>query len=211
MKILWKLRPHLVLLFTIIIVLPWIIALWNRGGWPFVREVIVVNNLMRFTGAGEGAQLGHQHGPIYYFSSFPGDFLPWTLIFIPAFISSIRKFKEDTYINWFIGPFILLLIASTKRGIYLAPLYPAVASMTAVWLNKAQRVKWEDILVKITWGIAVLGSFAPFVWIFLGQPVLGLVMGILAVFGLIIITRGGVKGREAVSLAMVVCIALMPS
>jgi len=208
LKILWKLGPNLIVPFAVLIVLPWVFALWSRGGWPFVREVIVVNNLMRFTGAAEAARLGHQQGPFYYLSSFPSGFLPWTLILIPAFISSVRKFREDPYINWIIGPFILLTAASTKRDIYLAPLFPAMAGMTAVWLNTAVRAKWEVWTVRITWGIAVLGAIAPFVWIFLGQPVLGLAMGIVSVFGLLAITRGGIRGREAVSLALTVCIVL---
>ncbi len=207
-KILWRIRPFLIITCMIVIILPWVIALWNRGGWPFVREIIVVNNLMRFTGAVEGAALGHQHGPFYYLGSFPGYILPWTLIFIPAIISSFRKFKDDPYISWFIGPFILLTISSTKRGIYLTPMFPAIASMIAVWLGKSPRMKWENILVKITWGIAIVGSIVPFAGIFLGQPILGISMGILAVSGLAALTRGKVKEREAVSLVLVVCLAL---
>jgi 4-amino-4-deoxy-L-arabinose transferase-like glycosyltransferase len=137
-----------------------------------VREVLVVNNLMRFTGAAEGAALGHQHGPLYYIQGFPGDILPWTLIFIPAFISSIRRFKDDPYISWFIAPFVMLSIASTKRGIYLAPLYPAMACMIAAWLSNAKMARWEDILYKITWE----PPFSPHhtvCRIFLGHPILG--------------------------------------
>ena len=57
-RVAWRIKPHVVIVCMVAVVLPWILALWNRGGWPFVREVIVVNNLMRFTGAAEGAALG---------------------------------------------------------------------------------------------------------------------------------------------------------
>ncbi len=206
--IVWRIRPFLVVASMLIAVLPWIIALWNRGGWPFMREVLVVNNLMRFTGAPEGAALGHQNGPLYYVEHFPGNFLPWTLIFIPAFVAAIRKFKDDPYISWFIGPFILLSLASTKRGLYLVPLYPAAACMTASWLEKARRLKWEDILVKITWAASIAGCIAPFAGIYFGEPLLGIGMGMLAVFSLVLITRGGVKQSEATSLVITVCIAM---
>jgi 4-amino-4-deoxy-L-arabinose transferase-like glycosyltransferase len=206
--ILWRIRPFLVIAFMLVAVLPWITALWNRGGWPFMREVLVVNNLMRFTGAPEGAALGHQNGPLYYVEHFPGNFLPWTLIFIPALIASIRKIKDDPYISWFMGPFILLSFASTKRGLYLVPLYPAAACMTAIWLEKASRMKWEDIPVKITWAVSIAGCFAPFAGIFLGMPALGAAAGAFAVSSLVLITRGGVKQRESVSLVMIVCIAV---
>ncbi len=203
-----RIRPFVVLAFILIAVLPWIVALWNRGGWSFIREVIVVNNLMRFTGAPEGAALGHQNGPLYYLEHFPGNFLPWTLIFIPAFIASIRKFKDDPYICWFIAPFILLSIASTKRGLYLVPLYPAAACMTTDWIVNAHRMKWEELIIKITRAVCIAGCLAPFAGAFLGMPVLGIAFGVLAVFSLVLITRTTVKQQEAVSLVMMVCIAM---
>ena len=208
LRIAWRIRPFLVIAFILLAVLPWVIALWHRGGWPFIRTAIVVNNLMRFTGSPEGAALGHQNGIFFYLEYFPRGILPWTLIFIPAFIASLRRFRDDPYISWFIGPFILLSFASTKRGIYLAPLYPAVACMMASWLANASRVKWEDILVKITWAVAIVGCFAPFAGIFLGVPILGVVMGVISVGSLVLITRGGVKQREAISLVMIICIAM---
>jgi 4-amino-4-deoxy-L-arabinose transferase-like glycosyltransferase len=203
----WRLRPVVVLACMLLPILPWIIALWHRGGWPFIREVIVVNNLMRFTGAPEGAALGHQNGLLDYVGHFPGNFLPWTLIFIPAFIASIRKFKDDPYISWFIGPFILLSLASTKRGLYLVPLYPAAACMTANWLENAHRMKWEDIFLKMSWVVAIAGCLAPFAGIFLGMPALGIGLGLLA-SSLALITIGSMKPYKGLSLVMVTIIAI---
>jgi 4-amino-4-deoxy-L-arabinose transferase-like glycosyltransferase len=65
LSIIKKIRPLWILAMMLIPVLPWILALYERGGLPFLREVIVVNNLMRFTGAPNGAALGHMHGPLY--------------------------------------------------------------------------------------------------------------------------------------------------
>jgi hypothetical protein len=64
------------------------------------------------------------------------------------------------------------------------------------------------MLVKVTWAAAIVGCLAPFVGIFLGAPVLGVAMGVISVGSLVLITRGGVKQPEAVSLVMVVCIAV---
>jgi 4-amino-4-deoxy-L-arabinose transferase-like glycosyltransferase len=207
-KLLWKTKPYLIIFFAALPVATWIAALYSRGGWPFVREVLVVNNLMRFTGAAEAAALGHQHGPLYYFQGLPGDILPWTLLFIPAIIASVRKFKNDHYISWFIAPFIILTIASTKRGIYLAPLYPAMACMIAVWLSNASRAKWEDVLYKITWGAAFAGSFVPFAGIFLGHPVLGIAMGSISVAALFFILKVDGKQYQPISLVLLICIGL---
>jgi 4-amino-4-deoxy-L-arabinose transferase-like glycosyltransferase len=204
----WRIRPFVIIAFILIPILPWILALWDRGGWPFIREVIVVNNLMRFTGAPEGAALGHQNGPLYYLEHFPGNFLPWTLIFVPALITSVRKFKDDPYISWFLGPFILLSIASTKRGLYLVPLYPAAACMTANWLENVRLMKWEDIFLKISWVIAIAGCLAPLSGIFLGMPALGICMCLLSVLSCTLITRGDMKNYKGISLVMVTCIAM---
>jgi hypothetical protein len=70
------------------------------GGWPFIREVILVNYIMRFTGSTEGAILGHQHGILYYGDALPMNMLPWTFLGIPAFVASMRSFRHDPYLSW---------------------------------------------------------------------------------------------------------------
>jgi 4-amino-4-deoxy-L-arabinose transferase-like glycosyltransferase len=206
LSIIKRIRPLLILAIMLITVLPWVLALYGRGGLPFLREVILVQNLMRFTGAPEGAALGHMHGPFFYLRTFPLDFLPWTFAFIPALISSFRKPKDDPYLAWFIGPFLLLSIASAKRGLYLMPLFPACACMTALWLSRAGKLKWEEVIVKATWGIAVLVAFVPFVGIFFGRPVLGVILGFLSLVSLYLVSRW--RARDALGLVMVICLSL---
>ena len=86
-------------------------------------------------------------------------------------------------------------------------MYPAVACMTAVWLAKAQRMKWEDILVKITWALPSPAVLSPLP-VFPGSTNPWYRTGFLAIVLLALITRGGVHGREAISLVMLVCISL---
>jgi 4-amino-4-deoxy-L-arabinose transferase-like glycosyltransferase len=205
-----KIRPLWILAIMLITVLPWILALYGRGGFPFLREVIVVNNLMRFTGAPEGAALGHMHGPFFYLRTFPLEYLPWTFAFVPALISSLRRPQDDPYLGWFIGPFILLSIASAKRGLYVIPLFPACACMTASWLSGVGKARWEELVVKAIWGIAVLVAFVPFlVGVFFGRPVLGVVLGILSLASLYIISHW--RARDALGLVMVMCVSLSTS
>ena len=201
-----KMRPLWILPVMFIPVFPWILALYERGGLPFLREVIVVNNLMRFTGAPEGAALGHMHGPLHYLPTFPMKFLPWTFALIPALISSLRKGKENPYLGWFIGPFLLLSIASAKRDVYLIPLFPACACITASWLSRAGKVKWEELILNGIWGIALLLAFAPLLGIFFGRPVLGAILGLLSLASIYKITQW--RGRGIIRLVMVVCLSL---
>lgn len=171
-RILSRMRPHIVLAITAASIAPWIGYLNYHGGWPFVREAIVVNNIMRFTGASEGAALGHQHGMLYYLSLFPESFLPWTVLLIPALAWSLREYRDNPYLSWIAGPFVLLSIASTKRGIYLAPLFPAAAALTASWLCSMPRKKWEVVCIRITWLGAFTVCLLPLAGIFYDQILL---------------------------------------
>jgi hypothetical protein len=201
-----KVRPMWVLAMMLITAVPWILVLYERGGLAFLHEVIVVNNLMRFIGTPEGAALGHMHGPFFYLRYFPVKFLPWTLAFIPAFILSLRETKENLYLSWFIGPFILLSIASAKRDLYLIPLFPACACMTAAWISRVGKFKWEELILNTIWGIALLLAFAPLLGLFAGRPVLGVILWLLSFAGLHKITQW--RGRDILRLVMVVCLSL---
>lgn len=206
--ILGRLRPMTVMICGCLPVAVWVCGLWQNGGWPFVREVLVVNNLMRFTGAPEGAALGHQHGMLYYLASFPRSFLPWTLLFIPALIASWNNRRQNPYLGWFLGPFILLSLSSTKRSIYLVPLYPVAACMIGLYLHEGIKARWEDILIKITWGIVIAGTLAPWAGIFFGLPLIGTAMGVVSLIGMILIAREQALRQSGLNLSLSMVVAL---
>jgi len=202
-------NPVIIGFFTCIIIIPWTIALYFHGGWPFVREVLVVNNIMRFLGLSEGAALGHQHGFFYYLSSLPRNLVPWTLIFIPVVVSGVKNIRKDPYGILFIAPFILLSISSTKRSVYLAPLYPVMACMIAHWMSYGEKKPWENVCIKVTWGLAVIGCLAPALGIFLHRPVLGIIMAALSTGFLFTLRKGVIFSRaRELALVLVTCIAL---
>jgi len=210
--VLFRIRPVLVTLLALVKVLPWVAGLYAQGGWSYVREVIMVNNIMRFLGTPEGAALGHQQSLLYYFYHFPGNFLPWTFLFIPALVASLRNMRQDCYVSWFVGPFILLSLASTKRGFYLVPLYPAAACMIAGWLASGSRKRWEETMLKITWLLSIIFSFAPLAGLFFGRPALGIVMGITGLLSLAVIIRcKAMKQIRGFPLVMAMCVALITS
>ncbi len=207
-RLIYKCRPDIMLICMLVPMAVWVAALWHKAGAPYVREVLVVNNLMRFTGAAEAAALGHQHGPFYYFGSLPGVLVPWTLVFIPALVLAIRRFRQEPALSWLVGPFLLLTIASTKRSLYLAPLLPACAIMIAAWLNEPNKAKWERIILYSTWGLIVAGALAPLAGIFLGLPVLGIAASVLAIGALAMIEKDRDLRRTALALALSVCFAM---
>ena len=107
------------------VIAPWIGALYQRGGWPFVDALLITNNLQRFVGSADLQLLGHNEGPLFYLTALPLALLPWTLILIPAFVAGCRDYRRNPYLSWIVGPFILLMLAASKRDVYLAPLVPA--------------------------------------------------------------------------------------
>jgi hypothetical protein len=80
--------------------------------------------------------------------------------------------------------------------------------MVAEWLQTAQKAKWEDIIIKIMWGLVVIGSVAPFAGIFLHVPILGAVMGTISVALLILIEKDKTIRRTSIALALSICIAM---
>lgn len=183
-------RPLLILLIAMIPAAGWIAALYCRGGWPQVREVIVVNNLMRFAGIGEGAALGHQHGVQEYLEKFPQNFLPWTFLFLPAFVRALRNCRNNPYVPWFAAPFLVLCLASTKRDVYLLPLYPAAACMLAEWLPAAKHSNLGRAAFGITWVSAIALGAGPLAGIWLGQTIRGIVLGLCGAGSVYVLFRG---------------------
>ena len=114
----------------------WVAALHDRLGAAAVREFVLVNNIMRFTG---GAAKGHDKPPWYYLPTLFTDMAPWSIILPFALVAALgaaarRHPGLRDLALWFGLPLVLLSIASTKRGIYLLPIYPPAAILVAWWL-----------------------------------------------------------------------------
>src|SRR5581483_8663412 len=75
--------------------LPWFWALWKAGGRRYLEIFLIDNHWKRFT----SAHADHsEHSRLYYFGSFPGDFLPWTFFFAAFcvdFFRQRRRYLDD--------------------------------------------------------------------------------------------------------------------
>lgn len=116
----------------------WLLYLYGDIGGDAVYEIVWRQNFGRFT----GDFAAHLKPFYYYVLVFPVQFLPWTL-FLPVAvmqhlkgISTSKKENPSLFVfSWFISTFILLSLSATKRGIYLAPLYPAAALLVGTTLG----------------------------------------------------------------------------
>lgn len=122
-------------------VLPWFWGLWKEGGTRFLEIFIVDNHWKRFFSKTADHS---EHFWFFYFLSFPVDFLPWTLIYaghVRDLIKQPHKYIDSKPLRfllvWFFGLLVFFCLSSSKRSIYLLPLFPAAALLSAAWLDEA--------------------------------------------------------------------------
>jgi 4-amino-4-deoxy-L-arabinose transferase-like glycosyltransferase len=105
-----------------------------QAGWSFFRRQILDETLL--TGVGS---YGH-HQPVYYF--VPVLFyntLPWSFFFpaLAVFLYQKRHRLAEEHLLyplvWLAATFVFFSAALGKRGIYILPLYPAVALLFGAW------------------------------------------------------------------------------
>lgn len=167
LKAIWHMRLWMGALLVIGLALLWLLALWHQGGMEYMRIYFIENHLQRFL---PGGYSGH-HKPFYhYLIQFPMSFMPWSLLLAPVVYRTILKRKDLTIpsergelfmICWFISGFLLLSIASTKRGLYLLPLFAPVAILVARYIDTTLRPVFLGRVDKIflwVFGLFVLGA-----------------------------------------------------
>jgi len=135
-----------------------------QGGWSFFQRQIVDETVL--TGIGSYGR----HQPFYYF--IPVLFyntLPWSLLFpgLAVFLYQRRhSLAEDHLLYplvWFAGVFFFFSVALGKRGVYILPLYPAMALLFGAWWSLLDQGKtggvkltqWIGGLYALSWGIAI--------------------------------------------------------
>ena len=119
----------------------WYVAALIEGGSDFFRKQILAENLLRFAGGGDFHE-GHIH-PFYYMelALFAG-FLPWTFLLPIVGVQAARAPlvldpRLKYFFVWFAAVLIFYNFPQSKRGVYLLCLYPAFATLLAIYLKHA--------------------------------------------------------------------------
>jgi 4-amino-4-deoxy-L-arabinose transferase-like glycosyltransferase len=122
------------------------LAAWT-GGWPFVARQILFENVDRFVGRGVFGQNGGR-SRFMMVGNLATDLLPWNLVLVWAAIRWWRGEREDAVgrflHTWWIVILAFFTVAYGKRGVYLLPLYPAIAVLCGRALA-ALRERWRDL------------------------------------------------------------------
>ncbi|OPY82227.1 MAG: Undecaprenyl phosphate-alpha-4-amino-4-deoxy-L-arabinose arabinosyl transferase [Syntrophorhabdus sp. PtaU1.Bin153] len=147
-----KMRLWLGVLIFLVMTLPWFIALWQQAGTEYLNVFFVHNHLQRFFPAGmagriSGEASGHHHPFYYYITEFPNGFLPWSILLVPVLFHVFSKSGRLSDLSflpakgrlfakcWFFAGIIFLSIASTKRTLYLLPIFAPMALLTASYID----------------------------------------------------------------------------
>ena len=101
--------------------------------------------MWRFVGTSHFTE-GHRHSVLYLFGALLAGSLPWT-IFFPSIGAALwrtrrmigRHDPQTFLLLWILVVFAFYAVASSKRGVYLLALYPALFLLLGWWVDTARR------------------------------------------------------------------------
>jgi 4-amino-4-deoxy-L-arabinose transferase-like glycosyltransferase len=130
-----RLRPATGVVWMLLLVLPWFIAIMDRAGESFIVESVGHDLLSKIT----GGQESHGAPPGYYLALFWITFwpaAPLALLAAPAVWRQRRKLETKFLLAWLVPSWIVFEIVLTKLPHYVLPLYPAIAILAALAIEQ---------------------------------------------------------------------------
>lgn len=153
----WRrcLNPHILVagVLFLLVGVPWYALVGSETKGEFLRGFFLTHNFGRFQGSMEG-----HGGPIFYHAiSLLVGFLPWSVFLAPAVWFAVRDARglargaepeaapreellpqvaSRFLLCWMAVFFVFFSLSKTKLPGYILPLYPAVALMTARFLQR---------------------------------------------------------------------------
>ncbi len=185
------LKPLIGVVWFVLLVLPWFVAIFLRAGEEFFASAVGQDLL----GKVASGQESHGAPPGYYFVLFWLTFWPGAALAAlatPAVFAARREPAVKFLLAWLVPSWIVFELVVTKLPHYVLPLYPAIAILIAgvIDARTLSRARWLTPgviswfllpvlagLVGLTALIVIGRQFGLLVW-----PVIGLavVMGFLA-------------------------------
>jgi 4-amino-4-deoxy-L-arabinose transferase-like glycosyltransferase len=163
---LWRLRPVWGLMWTLVLVLPWFVAIFWRAGETFFTDSIGGDMLSKLA-----AQESHGAPPglyllLFWITFWPGA--PLAGMATPAVWRARREPGAQFLLAWLVPSWIVFELVLTKLPHYVLPLYPAIAILTVgalerrvlsrSWLRRGSA--WWFAIPALTSVLAVIGAIA---------------------------------------------------
>ena len=161
---LWRLRPVWGLMWVLVLVLPWFVAIFWRAGDAFFADSIGGDMLSKLS-----AQESHGAPPGVYLLLFWVTFWPGAALAgmaAPAVWRARQEPGAQYLLAWLVPSWIVFELVLTKLPHYVLPLYPAIAILTVgalerrvlsrSWLMRA--AAWWFVIPAAASVIAVIGA-----------------------------------------------------
>jgi 4-amino-4-deoxy-L-arabinose transferase-like glycosyltransferase len=163
-------RPLLGLGIVALVVLPWLILILHKAGWGFITESVGKDMLAKVGGAQEkhGAPPGTYLG-VFWLTFWPAA--PLALLAVPFAWRERRDDGVALLCAWIIPFWLILELVPTKLPHYVLPLYPAIAILIMLAIERAglMRARWALALA------AILIALVPMIFL-IGSPALFLIL-----------------------------------
>ncbi len=176
--------------------LGWYLLAFLDGGREFLVLQLLHENVDRFVGSGGFGEQGGR-GRFFMLGTFLTNLLPWNLVLAWAAVRWMRGEREDAagrFLHvWWGTVLAFFSLAFGKRGIYLLPLYPAIALLAARALALAcERAPDADRAFGLVRAPRAIGR------LFRGRAVLATATLALVILDLVILLVGqGVREHRA--------------
>jgi 4-amino-4-deoxy-L-arabinose transferase-like glycosyltransferase len=162
---LWRLRPVWGLLWLLVLVMPWFVAIYWRAGGTFFTDSVGGDMLSKLA-----AQESHGAPPglyllLFWITFWPGA--PLAGMAVPAVWRARREPGAQFLLAWLVPSWIVFELVLTKLPHYVLPLYPAIAILTvgalerrvlsrSAWLTRG--AAWWFAIPALAALLAVIGA-----------------------------------------------------
>lgn len=172
----WKLLPWKAVLCSFIVPVIWIVFLvleaYQKNNLDYLHDILFVQTVKRY------ADPWHHFQPFYYFlKTFLYDFAPWSLFFLLALFFPLKKWSglsSKEKFSWCVCLFVILFFSLSrgKRNVYLLPMFPFAAFITASYLYYFWKQEIYPRFLKILFGFFFI------VFLMLGLLFIGIGLGL---------------------------------
>jgi 4-amino-4-deoxy-L-arabinose transferase-like glycosyltransferase len=159
-------KPLMGVALTLVVVLPWLIAIWLQSHGQFYQQSLGHD----FAGKLVGGQESHGAPPGYFLALASLTLWPATLFLLPGLLAAIRNRAEPAIrflLVWAGACWVMFELVPTKLPHYVLPVYPVLAMLAAIWAMGAaeDKSRWGRVLfyaapVQFALGAAVLAAGA---------------------------------------------------
>jgi 4-amino-4-deoxy-L-arabinose transferase-like glycosyltransferase len=185
------LRPAWGVPITLVILLPWLLAIALISHGQFFRVAVGENMLAKMA----QAQESHGGPPGYFLALFPVTFWPGSLFAVLAAPFAWRERRSPPVrfcLSWIVPSWLVFEAVATKLPHYVLPTYPAIACLAAGGLLRGgpalwrRRAYWAVAAGWMAIGLVLAALPVALAWYLAGAPDPWLVLAMLGAAGLVV-------------------------